>query len=125
MKLFNWATNRCNIKPIVEAAGFLAPLATCTDACTDPLNITCLTAEPGVGTPKQNIGAETTACDTAYPCVGNGQIAATAGASCGGTGTNCPAIPAEAAGYACNLSAKCTSSGGCGLDASGVNNICK
>jgi len=125
MKLFNWATNRCNIKPIVEAAGFLAPLATCTDACTDPLNITCLTAEAGVGTPKQNIGAETTACDTAYPCVANGLIAATAGASCGGTGTNCPVIPAEAAGFSCNLSAKCTSSGGCGLDASGVNNICK
>jgi hypothetical protein len=124
-KLFNWATNRCDVRSLLENAGFVAPLANCADACTDPLNITCLAGEPGLDTPKQNIGAETTACDTAYPCVANGQIAASAGAICGGTGTNCPAIPAEAAGYACNLSAKCTTGGGCGLDASGVNNICK
>lgn len=118
MKLFNWATNRCNIKAIVEAASFLAPLANCTDACTDPLNVTCLTAEPGVSLPPQNIGAESTLCDGYHPCVANGQAC---------NGGYCPAIPPLQTGFACILAAKCYASGSatCGSDPSGVNLICK
>ena len=130
MKLFDWATDRCKMKTIIEDAGYIAPLSACTDACTDPLNVTCLTAEPNDWLPLQNIGGETTPCDVSYPCVTNGMTASASGASCGG-GTDrsgnatCPSIPALPAGYACNLSAKCASGGGCGLDASGVNTICR
>jgi hypothetical protein len=112
--LYNWLTNRGNMCGVCSTNGFYPPIADCSQACSDPLNVTCVPALAGLGTPKMNIGAETQACDTAYPCVANGQIAASAGASCGGTtvaGTAyCPAIPTLASTYACNLSSKCSSS---------------
>jgi len=114
---FNWATNKCNLRQIVLDAGFLPPLATCTDPCNDPLNITCVAAEAGVGTPKQNIGAETTATGStnAYPCVSNGVIQ---------TSGNCPVIPVLGAGSKCNIGAKCTS-GTCNLDATLLSGTCQ
>jgi hypothetical protein len=107
--LFNWATNRCNIIDIVKNAGFLPPLDDCHQACNDPLNIACRTADFGIGTPNQNIGAEISgtvpaACDTTYPCVANGTVGSGTPVSCGGTGSNCPPIKADLGnGYACNV----------------------
>jgi hypothetical protein len=114
---FTWATNKCNLRQIVLDAGFLPPLPTCSSACDDPLNITCLAADPGVGTPKQNIGAETTATGTgnAYPCVANGTVQTTG---------NCPVIPVLASTYKCNVNAKCTS-GTCNLDATLLSGVCQ
>ncbi|HEX7505459.1 MAG TPA: hypothetical protein VF550_01725 [Polyangia bacterium] len=113
--LFTWATNRCQIHDIVVAAGFLPPLATCTDACSDPNNITCLSPDPGVGTPKQNIGAETTACNASYPCVATGSTCSTG---------NCSVIPVLGSGSKCNVGAKCTS-GVCTLDATLLSGLCQ
>jgi hypothetical protein len=116
--LYNWATNRCNLIDIVKTAGFLPPLDDCHPACNDPLNIACRTADFGIGTPNQNIGAEISgtvpaACDTTYPCVANGTVGSGSPVSCGGTGTNCPPIPAVGSGYACpdvgSTSGKCSS----------------
>ena len=114
---FTWATNKCNLRQIVLDAGFLPPLASCSAACDDPLNITCLASDPGVGTPKQNIGAETTATGTgnAYPCVSNGTVQTTG---------SCPVIPVLASTYKCNLGAKCTS-GTCNLDATLLSGVCQ
>jgi len=108
-KLFNWATktNRCDMQNIVTSAGLVPPLAKCWAPCPDPLNITCLQPSAGTGTPKQNIGAETTACDSAYPCVANGKTLSSG--SCGGSGGNCPSIPVLGQGFACPLNAKCSS----------------
>ena len=124
MKLFNWATNRCNIHDIVVNAGFIPPLQKCWFPCPDPFNITCLTAGPGVDAMKQNIGAETTACDANYPCVANGAIG---NGSCGGVGTNCPPIPAESQGYVCPypLNVKCSTAGNvCRADSTGLLGTC-
>jgi hypothetical protein len=116
-KLYNWATNRCNLIDIVKTAGFLPPLDDCHAACNDPLNIACRTADFGIGTPNQNIGAEISgttpaACDTTYPCVANGTVGSGSPVSCGGTGSNCPPIPAVGSGYACpdvgSTSGKCS-----------------
>ncbi len=101
--LFNWATNRNNVAAICENDGFYAPLGNPPSSNCPPSNVTCLPAAAGLSTPKMNIGGETTPCDSAYPCVANGQTLS--GTSCGGTGSNCPAIPAEGAGYSCNADA--------------------
>jgi ABC-type phosphate transport system substrate-binding protein len=114
-KFFNWASNKCNLRQIVLDAGFLPPLATCSAACDDPLNITCLTADPGVGTPKQNIGAESTACNASYPCVADGTACSSG---------NCPVIPVLGSGSKCNVSAKCIS-GTCNLDATLLSGTCQ
>jgi len=92
-KLYDWATNRQNMCNICVYAGFYDPIPGCNvpiHGCNDPLNKTCLTAEAGLGTPKMNTGAEApgtakhgATCDTAYPCVANGQIASAAGGDCG------------------------------------------
>jgi len=50
-----------------------------------------------------NIGGETTACNADYPCAANGKQLSSG--SCGGTGSNCPAIPAQGTGYSCNADA--------------------
>ena len=116
-KLFNWATNRCNIVDINKEAGFLPPLATCSDACLDSGNITCLAAEAGVDTPKQNIGLELTAAASgnSYPCVADGIVL---------TSGNCPVLPVISSGYACNLPAKCTSNV-CTLNSTGLGGVCQ
>ena len=124
-KLYDWATSdRCRIQSIVVNAGFLPPLPLPTSSncpevsCDDPLNMTCLAADAGSGTPKQNIGAETVAgtgeaCDGSHPCVA-------VGATCV-TGGTCAAIPALASTYECNVNAKCTG-GTCNL--SGLAGTC-
>lgn len=120
-KLWNWATNRCNIRQTVIDAGFLPSLASCSSACSDPTIITCATADPGVGTPKQNIGAELEAIPAsgnAYPCVADGSIK-----SDGVTG--CPVLPALATGYKCNLGPKCSAGAHvCSLDATLLSGVC-
>ena len=64
-------------------------------------------------------------CDTAYPCVANGQIASAAGGDCGGTETGkCPVIPVEGVGYACNLDSKC-SGGTATCNTSAIIEVCK
>jgi hypothetical protein len=114
VRLYAWLTNRVNAYQIVKDAGFLPPLDDPTMPCNDPLNIACVSAPYGLGTPKQNIGAETTACATGYPCVANGSACTT------GTG-NCGAIPSVPGTYACNVhdathaGPKCTT-GTCALD---------
>jgi len=107
-KLHAWLTNRANQCPLCHDKGFYPPTPNCQPGCNPLWSVPCGTADPGLGTPKMNIGAETQACDTAYPCVNNGKIAGTDG-TCGGTGTYCPAIPQEASTFACNLNSKCTS----------------
>jgi len=107
--------------PLIEAGqdGFLPPLPDCSSPCNDPLNMTCLQSDPGAGTPKQNIGAETVAgtgeaCDGSHPCVATG-------ATCASPAT-CAAIPALASTYECNVSKKCTSNT-CNL--SGLAGVCQ
>lgn len=116
-KLFTFITNRCNAEPINLTAGFLPPLAVCSDPCNDPLNITCLTAGAGVDTPAQNIGAETTACASGNksPCVADGIVL---------TSGNCPPIPVLGSTYACNQGEKC-GSGTCNLDSTLLGGACQ
>ena len=135
-KLFNWMTNPttgdiCTESTLAGNAGFLPKWqdgTTCAGTSTTPptnlgdcstggngRTLTCLKADPGVGTPKQNIGDETSnnACDANYPCVANGVHTAS---SCGGVGGLCPLIPVlSTTGSACNLNAKC-SGGVCSVD---------
>ena len=115
--LWTYATNRCAMRQIILDAGFLPPLATCSDPCTDPLNITCLTAEAGVGTPKMNIGAERDLCDGSHPCVADGATCPTA------AGAYCAPIPAQATNYSCNVGPKCTN-GTCNLDGTLLTGTC-
>jgi len=136
-KLYDWATNRQNMCPICTQYGFYDPIPECTQSCPDPRNGTCLPAEPGHGAPKMNTGAEApgaaqrgAACDTAYPCVANGQIATSSGGNCGGTEAGkCPVIPTLGVGYACNLTAggaldKC-SGGNATCNTSGNIEVCQ
>jgi hypothetical protein len=126
--LYTWATNRCNIFPLCEAAGFLPPLPDCTTSgCLDTGNMTCLQAAPGVGTPKQNIGAIGEACNSSYPCVGTG-------AACSSGNCEDPySVAKMASSFACNVSAagvgdqtsaECTS-GTCTIDSTLVAGVCK
>jgi hypothetical protein len=84
-----WASNACNLAPITEAVGFLDKFAYgCGDNCTSGSGsqqessiLTCLPPGYGVGTPKQNVGAETEVCPTCngsdgktYPFVGDGKL---------------------------------------------------
>jgi hypothetical protein len=111
-KFYNWVTNRCNALPVVVEAGFLPPLDDCHAPCDDTGNIACVPADPGIGAPKMNVGAEITAgngpaCDASYPCVADGTTTST---GCAGT---CAAIPKVAQNGACNVTgaAKCSVSG--------------
>lgn len=109
--LWTWATNRSHLCSICTANGFYPPIVGCGQACDDPNNQTCLTAEAGVGTPKMNIGAEHEAPGTTgYPCVADGTSP---------TSGNCADIPAEGGGYACNLAAKCNGGTTCTYSATG------
>jgi hypothetical protein len=116
-KLYNFITNRCNAESINRTAGFLPPLAVCSDPCNDPLNITCLTAEAGVNTPKQNIGAEVTTCGASngYPCVADGVVR---------TSGTCPVLPVLGSAYACNQGEKCSSTT-CNLDSTLLGGSCQ
>jgi ABC-type phosphate transport system substrate-binding protein len=132
-KLFTWATTRCNLvnaqpnppgNPVIimKDAGFVAPLMQCTDSCTDPQNMTCLTADAGASTPKQNIGPEITTISNGnqYPCVADAVVLNPPT----GSTVDCPLIPITDNTYECNVSAKCTSTY-CGIDSSGLTGICK
>lgn len=84
--LFTFMTNKCSISPICTKYGFVPPYeGDCGDSCGSPAengNITCLPADPGVGTPKQNINVGET-CDASHPCVDSGATCAIAsGAVC-------------------------------------------
>jgi len=116
-KLFTWATNRCNMRNIVQAAGFLPPLPWCSAACTDPLNITCLQPDAGTEAPQQNIGPEATICSatSTYPCVADGAAHPS---------DFCPPIPVLASGYKCNLGSKCIHNT-CNLDATLLSGVCQ
>jgi len=128
LKVYNWtqnSANACALATIVQNAGFLQKIrlvcsADCTSGPSAASTISCLKGDPGIGTPKQNIGAETEACDTAYPCVADGMLS---GAGCTG---NCAAIPVLTSGTpgsACNLSDKC-SGGNCAIAAGEVGGCC-
>jgi hypothetical protein len=88
-KVLAWAANDCNMAPIVTSVGFLDKWAYgCGDNCSSGAGaqeesdtITCLASGPGVGLPKQYVGAEGEACPTVssgdgkcYPYVGDGRI---------------------------------------------------
>jgi hypothetical protein len=93
-KMWAFATaggNGCNLTPAVLASGFLDRMEFgCSDNCTSGSGtqseagiLTCSGpgATPGVGTPKQNVGAETEACPTTsgadgkcYPFVTDGKL---------------------------------------------------
>ena len=108
--LYNWAITRSNLCTICSNNGFYPPIAGCAgQSCDDPNNVTCNTAEAGLGTPKMNVGAETEAAG-GYPCVADGTSPASG---------NCAAIPVTAAGYACNLNAKCATGTTCNFSATG------
>ncbi len=102
-----------------------------TSCLIAPFNttLTCGTLTAGVGTPKQNIGDETSnnACNASYPCVANGQVGTGTPLTCGNPVNTsvCPVMPALASNYGCNLGAKCTS-GTCVDDGFGVGGgICQ
>jgi hypothetical protein len=118
-KLFTWATNRCNMYPIIKAHGFVTCLDVCTDAVNDPANLCVITPGPGSSIPKQSIGAEsyltfTDLSDNTHPCVEDATILASGA---------CASIPAQGTGAACNLSSKCTN-GTCTLDSSNISGVC-
>ena len=119
MKLFNWATNRCNIKQIVIDAGFLPPLDVCGAACDNPQNISCLAPTSGVSTPDQNVGAEGEAAlgsSNKNPCVADGLVK---------TSGTCPVIPPQPATYKCNIGPKCSpASHTCNLDSTLLSGTC-
>ena len=128
LKVYNWvqnSANGCALATIVQNAGFLQKIRLdCSKDCTTGPSagstISCLKGDPGIGTPKQNIGAETEACDSNYPCVADGT---TTGHGCT---TSCAAIPvltSGAPGSACNLSDKC-SGGNCAIAAGEVGGCC-
>jgi len=139
-KLYDWASNRQNMCDICVFSGFYDPIPGChvkISGCSDPLNETCLSAEAGLGTPKMNTGAEApgaaqhgAACDTAYPCVANGQVAPSSGGNCGGTEAGkCPVIPTLGVGFACNFTAagtldKC-SGGSATCNTSAIIEVCQ
>jgi hypothetical protein len=122
--LFTYMTNRCNLDPIMRSAGFLS----CEDDCTtsvelDSSNLCALPPLAGSSPKKQNIGAETTGTftdlgDNTHPCV-------TAATNANSTsGVACALQPVEAATFACNISAKCTSNT-CTLDSSNISGVCQ
>jgi hypothetical protein len=108
--LYDWVTNHCNVNPLCLKYGFVPtlqgadaahPLADCSDACTNSKQKGnaggCGKADPGVGTPKQNVGAEgeaALASTNAYPCVKDGNVL---------TSGYCPLIPTLTTGYECNV----------------------
>jgi hypothetical protein len=108
--LYDWTANHCNVNPLCLKYGFVAtlqgadvshPLADCSDACTNSKqsgNVGgCGRADPGVGTPKQCIGAEgeaALASSNAYPCVANGSLLTTG---------YCALLPTLTTGYECNV----------------------
>ena len=89
LKVLAWAANDCNMAPITTSVGFLDKWAYgCGDNCSSGAGaqqessiLTCLAPGDGVGTPKQNVGAETETCPTCngsdgktYPFVGDGKL---------------------------------------------------
>jgi hypothetical protein len=118
---FTWATNRVNMSPIIKNRGFI----TCfddytTSGCADAGNLCCITALAGSSVPNQNIGAETNGTfsdrgDNSHPCVQTGAMSV--------MGSSCGPIVTEAADFACNIGAKCTS-GVCTPDSSGLGGTC-
>ena len=123
-KLYDWATNRQNLCDLCVTAGFYAPLPGChqpISGCPDTLNMTCVAALAGLGTPAHNVGGEApgaaqhgAACDGTYPCVANGKTKDSDGNCSGAEAGKCPVIPVETAGYACNLASKCSGPATCG-----------
>ena len=102
--LFNWLTvSHVNVSLLCTQYGFMPAMqGPSTDNCTakaESGNIACATPDPGVGTPKQNIGGEGEAAvanNNAYPCTADGSVPA--------GGSYCPLIPSLAASYECNVS---------------------
>ena len=137
--LWNWIQDHeCDgMEPISIAAGFLPKwYGGCATACINAVNsttLTCLAPDPEDGTPKQNIGNETSCglwdsdcytCSSSYPCVANGQVGSGSPLTCGGPGGICPVIPILDQGYGCNLNAKCSGGLVCAPDASGFGGSC-
>ena len=135
-KLYNWAQGHtCPLATLATNAGFLGKLRSggCGDDCStgqNPSTLSCLKGDPGIGTPKQNIGAETGsnhACNASYPCVANGTVGTGTPISCGVTGsTSCPNIPVLASGApgsACSMNEKCSGSN-CAIAAGEVGGCC-
>jgi hypothetical protein len=75
--LFNFMSNKCNMKPICTKYGFVPSFAgNCTDSCGSPKengNIVCLPDDPSIDTTKQNIGSGDF-CDGSHPCNSAGFI---------------------------------------------------
>jgi len=113
-KMWNYATgngvNGCSMTPAIAAAGFLDRMEYgCTDNCSSGSGsqqesgiLTCLGASPGVGTPKQNVGAEGESCPTVssadskcYPYIGDGVLYG----SCPLDGTSNACVTGNPAGY--------------------------
>jgi hypothetical protein len=92
--LWNWATrgglDACNLSPTVLTSGFLDRMEfACTDNCTSGVGVASETgivtcagySAAGVGTPKQNVGAQGETCPTVssadgqcYPFVADGAL---------------------------------------------------
>jgi hypothetical protein len=135
-KLYNWVQGHtCPLATLATNAGFLGKLRSggCGDDCStgqNPSTLSCLKGDPGIGTPKQNIGAETGSnhsCNTSYPCVANGTLGTGTPISCGVAGsTFCPNIPVLASGApgsACSMNEKCSGSN-CAIAAGEVGGCC-
>ncbi len=115
--LFNYATGpgaRCNMDPIVVAAGFLSCFDDCTLPCNVATNLCCTPPSAGASIPKQSIGAETITTwsdlgDASHPCV-NTNIKSVLNQVCGPIEATSSGNPS---GYACDLSSRCATGTSC------------